>query len=100
MLDQLKQLGFYSDCFGDAHWSEPARVIDENLAKSLVGIANLLANEKIVTEREIELWVERPVYGAPLGQMKAALLNWYAAMRQNGLWEDGHIGVEAFVFGD
>ena len=102
MLDQLKQLGFYTDCFGDAHWSEPAKVIDENLAKSLVGIANLLANEKIVTEREIELWVEhmRPVYGAPLGQMKAALLNWYAAMRQNGLWEDGDIGVEAFVFGD
>ena len=101
MLDQLKQLGLYTDCLGEAHWSEPANVIDESLARSLVGIADLLAAEETVTEREMELWVEhmRPVYGAPLGQMKAALLNWYAAMSQNGLWEDGDIGVEAFVLG-
>ena len=77
-------------------------VLHENLARSLVGVANLLASEKTVTEREIELWVEhmRPVYGAPLNQMKVALLNGYAAMRENGLWEDGDIGVEAFVFGE
>ncbi|MDE2974679.1 MAG: AbiV family abortive infection protein [Gemmatimonadota bacterium] len=102
LLDQLKQIGFYTDCLGNAHWSEPANVIDEELARSLVGIAHLLANEKAVTEREMELWVEhmRPVYGAPLDLMKAALLNWFAAMRQNGLWEDGDIGVDGFVWGE
>ncbi len=101
ILDQLKQIGFYTDCLGDAHWSEPAKVIDENLARSLVGIANLLAREGTVTEREMELWVEhmRPVYGAPPILMNTALLNWFAAMRQNGLWEDGDIGVDAFVWG-
>ncbi len=102
ILDQLKQIGFYTDCLGDAHWSEPAEVIDEDLARSLVGIANLLAREGTVTEREMELWVEhmRPVYGAPPVLMKAALLNWFAAMRENGLWEDGDIGVDAFVWGE
>ena len=102
MLDQLKQLGLYTDCLGKAHWSEPANVIDENLAKSLVGIAKLLVNAETVTKREIELWVEhmRPVYGAPPGLTRVALLNWFAAMRQNGLWEDGDIGVEAFVLGE
>lgn len=101
MLDQLKQLGLYTDCLGDAHWSEPANVIDESLARSLVSIADLLVSKETVTEKEIELWIEhmRPDYGAPLGRMKAALLNWYTAMSQNGLWEDGDIGVEAFVVG-
>lgn len=102
LLDQVKQIGFYTDCLGDAHWSEPADVINKDLATSLVGIANLLANESAVCERDIELWIEhmRPVYRAPLTQMKAALLNWFAAMRQNGLWEDDDICVDSFVWGD
>ena len=101
-LDQLKQIGLYTDCLGDAHWSEPTKVIDENLARSLVGIANLLAREGTVTEKEIELWIEhmQPVRGAPTVLMKSALLNWFDAMRQHGLWEDDKIGVEAFVWGE
>ena len=83
LLDQIKQLGLYTDCLGHAHWSEPADVINESLASSLVGIADLLVNAEIVSEREMALWVEhmRPNSGAPLDQMRAALLNWYAAMR-------------------
>ena len=102
LLDQIKQLGLYTDCLGDARWSEPANVIDESLASSLVSIAELLANAEIVAEREMELWVEhmRPVSGAPLDQMNAALLNWFAAMRHEGLWEEGDIGVEAFLLGE
>jgi AbiV family abortive infection protein len=68
ILDQVKQIGLYTDCMGDAHWSEPDKVIDGSFARSLVGIADLLAKKKVVTVKEIELWVEhtQPSYGAPL----------------------------------
>ena len=102
LLDQVKQIGLYTDCSGDAHWSEPEKVIDENTSRLLVGIADLLAKSKVVTVKEIELWVEhmRPVYGAPLEWMKTALLDWCAAMRENNLWDHDDIPVEAFVRGD
>jgi AbiV family abortive infection protein len=41
LLDQVKQLGFYTDCLGEAHWSVPDEVIDEKLARSIVGTAKL-----------------------------------------------------------
>ena len=55
LLDQLKQLGFYTDCLGDAHWSVPDEVVDLDLATSLVRTAVLLANAKKVTEEEMDL---------------------------------------------
>ena len=102
LLDQVKQIGLYTDCLGDAHWSEPEKVIDENTSRSLVGTADLLATSGVVTVKEIELWVEhmRPAYGAPLEWMKTALLEWYAAMRENNLWDHDDIPVEAFIRGD
>ena len=32
LLDQLKQIGFYTDCLGKANWSVTVEVIDEPLA--------------------------------------------------------------------
>lgn len=101
VLDQVKQIGLYTDCLADAHWSEPEKVIEQELAKSLVAIADLFAKEETVTVKEIELWIKhmRPVYGAPLDWMKTALLNWYAEMREDGLWEEGVVSVETFLRG-
>ena len=101
VLNQVKQISFYTDCWGAAHWSDPEKVIDENASRLLVGIAELLANGKVVTVKEVELWIKhiRPVYGAPLEEMKTALLDWYSEMCENNLWEDGDIPVEAFVRG-
>ena len=64
-------------------------------------VADLLAREKTLTTREIELWIEhmQPVYGAPLHEMKAALVRWYAAMRDEGLYTDGDRDLESFVWG-
>ena len=61
-----------------------------------------MAQSRVVTVKEVELWIKhmRPVYGAPLDEMKAALLDWYSEMRENNLWEDGDISVEAFVRGN
>ncbi len=102
LLDQLKQISFYSDCLGNAHWSEPEKVIDDELAKSIVKIADLFVEKSPVSVQEIELWSEhmRPVYGAPLEMMKTALIDWYAAMKENGLWSEGNISVEEFVRGE
>ncbi len=77
------------------------KVIDEALARQLVSIADLLARKKTVTRREMELWVEhmQPVYGAPLHEMKAALIRWYTAMREAGLSTDDDRKVESFVWG-
>jgi hypothetical protein len=55
--DTVKQLGFYTDCCGDAHWSIPDAVIDEALATSLVAWALRLTKEKPpVTAQELEIW--------------------------------------------
>ena len=77
------------------------KVIDEALARQFVSIADLLAPEKTVISREMELWVEhmQPVYGAPLHEMKAALIRWYAAIREEGLSTDDEREVESFVWG-
>ena len=57
VLDQLKQLGFYTDCLGRAHWSSPTAAISRELAESLVETAHLLAGGSSgeCTTREIEL---------------------------------------------
>lgn len=34
--DALKQLGFYTDCLGNAHWSIPSEVIDPTDAAYIV----------------------------------------------------------------
>ena len=35
-----------------------------------------------------------------LEDMQRALLAWYSALKENGLWEEGKISVQEFIFGD
>lgn len=42
LLDSVKQIAFYTDCCGNAHWSEPNAVINEQLAKMIITIAGIL----------------------------------------------------------
>lgn len=99
VLDQLKQLGFYTDCLGNAHWSVPSEVIDEQLAHMLVQIAQLFAREREYTEREVELWIEHvgPVWKKDPAWMKQAVVNWYAAMQKAGLVPEGPNEMEQFI---
>jgi AbiV family abortive infection protein len=55
ILDQIKQIGFYTDCLGNAHWAIPEAIIDESLARTIFSIADILAQDKQVTPLEIEL---------------------------------------------
>ncbi len=101
ILNSLKQVGLYTDCYGsNAHWSEPNQIIDSDLAHTLVGVAELLSKEKIVTPREIELWVQHlsPVWNT--SEMPYALLRWAAAMHQEGLSDAAPEEFARFVLGD
>jgi AbiV family abortive infection protein len=99
VLDQLKQLGFYTDCLGAAVWSQPSRVISEELAMSLVQTARLLTGKHSVTEKEVELWVEHigPVWKKDMNWMQQALINWSKAMEAAGLSDRKSEDMEKFV---
>jgi AbiV family abortive infection protein len=99
LLDQLKQLGFYTDCLGNGHWTIPTEVIDESLARMLVDVADLLAKDTEVSEQEIQLWIEHvgPVWKKDSAWMKTALANWYVAMQAAGLAPEGENKMEQFI---
>ena len=106
LLDQLKQISLYVDCLGTVNWSDPAEVIDEPLSRSLVHTADLLAKGRNTTELEMLLWIEHmsPTYGQSLERQKVSLQSWYAAMKENGLWDENreetnHISLDRFLSG-
>lgn len=99
VLDQVKQLGFYTDCLGNRNWSIPTNVVEERLARALVQIAALFVGKREITVKEIELWIEH-VGTAPkddLPAMKNALASWYAAMQKSGLRSEGINEMERFI---
>jgi AbiV family abortive infection protein len=99
VLDQIKQLGFYTDCLGQAHWSTPDAVIDKDLAQMLVKVATILADKREYTTTEVDLWVEHvgPVWKKDHALMKQALINWHAAMQKSGLVLESTNEMEQFV---
>jgi len=100
ILDQLKQIGFYTDCLGNAHWSIPEEVIDEQLAKALFTIASIFGKDTETTPKEIELWVKHigPVWRGNHAWMKKALVNWYTEMQQLGLVPEGDNEMKKFIY--
>lgn len=87
ILEKVKQIGFYTDCFGRAHWSEPAIVIDKDLAEMLVKTARVFVSKRDTTEKEIELWIKHlgEAIKADLATQKRALLHWFGEMKELGL---------------
>jgi AbiV family abortive infection protein len=99
LLDQLKQVSLYTDCLGDAHWSIPDEVIDIDLARALVGVAEVLSHSHQVTAEEIDLWIfhMQPVYRTTTEAMELALIAWDKEIRARGLLSDGGTTMEEFV---
>lgn len=87
LLDQIKQISFYTDCLGKAHWSLPEDVVERELATSLVTVAEILSRSREVTPEEIDLWVfhMQPVFRTTVKAMERALTAWDAEMRERGL---------------
>jgi AbiV family abortive infection protein len=99
LLDNIKQLGFYTDCLGNAHWSVPEKVIDKDLSQAIVDIANILASDREVTEKEIELWIKhlKPVWKGSKELMELALVKWHQEMQREGLTPKGENDMEKFI---
>jgi AbiV family abortive infection protein len=91
LLDALKQIGFYTDCCGDRHWSEPHEIIDDAFARTIVMTASILCPKREISVREIELWVQHvaPEWGKP--SMFLAAYRFHEAMEMEGL---GHHDLE------
>jgi AbiV family abortive infection protein len=80
--DTVKQLGFYTDCCGDAHWSIPAEVIDREIACALTALASALTRDKEnINAEELRLWALH----MGRGMTRENLLDWCAAMVAAGL---------------
>jgi AbiV family abortive infection protein len=102
LLDQVKQIGFYTDCLGDSNWSIPENVINEDLSKMMVSLAKVFASGKTITGKEIELWIKHigPVWKQNFGWMQQALKNWYCEMQKCGLAPEGKNAMEEFIRGN
>ena len=99
ILDQLKQLAFYTDCLGKKHWSVPIEVIEKELTATIVQTAKILAADREIAQREIELWVQYvgPVWKQRKEIMEKALVDWYAALQAEGLKPAGDNGMRQFI---
>jgi AbiV family abortive infection protein len=85
VLDAIKQLGFYTDCYGSAYWSEPFDVIEKKLAEGVLFAAKILIPKREVTAREIELWIEHvmPHWGSHA--MRQGAVDFHQALKREGL---------------
>ena len=99
ILEQMKQLCTYTDCFTKAKWSSPEEVEVGALAPYLVKMAQILGRPKSVTTEEIELWQKHllPVKAAPMGAQKQAVSDWFHEMKLRGLSEASPEEVESFL---
>jgi AbiV family abortive infection protein len=90
VLDAVKQLGFYSDCLAQCHWSVPSEVVGEELAQSLLATAKALipsGESAMQSASELELWVKylRPVWRKDMPSMKRALIDCYQEASDLGI---------------
>ena len=98
-LDDLKQIGFYVDCAGNAEWMSPEGTINDEIAAALVLIASIVCSSgKPTRVRELELWKETVgtcPYGT-LSEMKKQVVEWHRRMEEEGLSQQD-LGFEKFV---
>jgi AbiV family abortive infection protein len=99
LLDHVKQIAFYTDCFSNCNWSMPDKVIESDLANSILRTAEVMANVRVTTTEEIELWIEylKPYWAGSNEDRAAALCAWDKEMRQRGLGGQGTITIEKFI---
>jgi AbiV family abortive infection protein len=100
ILEELKQISFYTDCYRQKHWSVPEEVVSRDLAEGLLQIAsNLVPPEaRRITAEEMELWIQfmQPVWKTTDELMEKALFDWDGEMRRRGLIPETMTSMKAF----
>ncbi len=101
LLEQLKQLSLYTDCVEKGKWVEPTTMINEDLVRSIVQIANSLGHEHFVTAQELRIYFKHlgPVRKRNPAWIKQAFINFYAELQERGLKPPGANVAEDFVHG-
>ena len=101
VLDKLKQVSIYSDCYGKGRWHQPAGTMTKDLAGHLVKTAELFSAGRDIVPREIELWIEHmaPVRRRSHGWQRKALANWWAQLQAEGLVPAGEVTMADFIWG-
>lgn len=100
MLDVVKQLCLYTDCYGNAaRWSDPASAVEPDFSRAILATAKILNREQITTARELELWasIVGPHYDKPT--MTDALFRFQEQAFAEGLTTTTREAMEAFVSG-
>lgn len=100
MLDTVKQLALYTDCFNASpRWSEPNDAVDPDFAHAILSTAHMLNRERETIVRELELWatIVGPHYDKPT--MIDALIRFQRQVHAEGLSTTSAEAMEAFVRG-
>lgn len=106
LLDSIKQLGFYVGCYGNAHWAEPARVVEKAQADPIFYAARVLAagsqSSELDTPSAVQLWSNTMAGYFRCGAIEAnnAVVNFFRLVRERGvvLAGDGIPPSNAFEF--
>ena len=87
ILDKIKQISFYTDCFRKGHWAVPNKLIGKGFAQGLLAIAESFARSREVTVEEVDLWVQylSPCWKTSTSRMQKALFEWDKEIRKRGL---------------
>lgn len=91
ILDNLKQLCFYSDVFTKGKLSIPDNVANKKIASEILLIAKTNIMETLNSAKSLEIWVKhlKPVWKKEMSKMKIGLLNCYKELEENNLIEKG-----------
>jgi AbiV family abortive infection protein len=96
LLDEMKQLTFYTDCFNKVKWSEPGEFGSKELIERILQSAKLVLPKRVITTREMELWIDSMTRNERYPS-RDGLLAFYAAMKAEGLSNVGTSEIEEFT---
>lgn len=99
LLDYMKQLAFYTDCYVRGTWATPDEIIERDMAAGILRSARALLgkSDKKHTTREVELWIEHVGPTEEERRSKQRLLSFYQAMIAEGLEDTPIEKVRAFL---
>jgi AbiV family abortive infection protein len=90
VLDKVKQVSIYTDCFKKGHWSIPEQIVTKELAQALVEVAEAFTHHRDITPEEIDLWIQylQPSWKISDAANWRALFEWDKEIRRRGLVDE------------
>jgi len=99
MLDQLKQLCVYTDCFSNVKWSSPDEVEIRTLVPYLLTIARIFATPEPVSADSVEVYFRHmhPVRRGSVDTQREAMRAALRELVDRGLWDASPDAIDAFL---